>query len=124
LHAGARRLEHGTPPAPVFFIAKGGLEIIAEVGVERIRARQGELTDRVIAHADDAGLEVRTPRGAADRGGVVNVKVGDGAREICHTLLARDVCTDYRADGLRMSPHFFSTEDEIDRCFAELRSLV
>jgi kynureninase len=124
LHASARRLEHGTPPAPVFFIAKGGLEIIAEVGVERIRARQGELTDHVIALADEAGLEVRTPREAADRGGVVNVKVGDGANDICHALLGRDVCTDSRGDGLRISPHFFTTEDEIDRCFVELRALV
>ena len=124
LHASARRLEHGTPPAPVFFIAKGGLEIIAEIGVGRIRAQQGELTDRVIARADEAGLKVRTPRDAAQRGGVVNVKVGDGAREICHALLGRDVCTDYRGDGLRISPHFFTTEDEIDRCFDELRALV
>jgi kynureninase len=123
-HESARRLEHGTPPAPVFFIAKGGLEIIAEVGVDRIRARQGELTERVMARADEAGLEVRTPRNPADRGGVVNVKVGGDAREICPALLGRDVCTDYRADGLRISPHFFTTEDEIDRCFAELRPLV
>ncbi|MGH2540452.1 MAG: aminotransferase class V-fold PLP-dependent enzyme, partial [Actinomycetota bacterium] len=37
-HGSARRLEHGTPPAPVFFLAQGGLEIISEVGVARIRA--------------------------------------------------------------------------------------
>ena len=30
LHATARRLEHGTPPAPVYPIALGGLEVIAE----------------------------------------------------------------------------------------------
>ena len=31
---------------------------------------------------------------------------------------------DFRGDGLRISPHFFNTEEDIDRCFEELRPLV
>ena len=34
-HPTARRLEHGTPPAPVFFLAQGGIDIISEVGPPR-----------------------------------------------------------------------------------------
>ena len=78
----------------------------------------------MIARSDEAGLEVRTPRDRAARGGVVNVRVGDEAGAICHELLARDVCTDFRGDGLRISPHFFNTEDDIDRCFEELRAVL
>jgi kynureninase len=122
-HPSARRLEHGTPPAPVFFIAQGGLDVIAEVGIDRIRARQQELQGRVISRADDLGLEVRTPRDPAARGGVVNVKVGDAER-ICHALLDRDVCTDFRGDGLRISPHFFTNEADVDRCFDALRGVI
>lgn len=122
-HESARRLEHGTPPAPVVFLAQGGMDIIREVTPERIRERQGELTDHVIARADEAGLPVRTPRDREARGGVVNVGVGPEAGRICHALLQRDVCTDFRGDGLRISPHFFNTEADIDRCFDELRSL-
>jgi len=29
-----------------------------------------------------------------------------------------------RGDGLRISPHFFNTEADIDRCFGELASLM
>ncbi|MGH2529670.1 MAG: aminotransferase class V-fold PLP-dependent enzyme [Actinomycetota bacterium] len=123
-HPEARRLEHGTPPAPVYPIALGGLEIIGEVGVERIRERQGTLTDHVIARADRAGLPVRTPRDRSARGGVVNVGVGPAAGKICHALLERDVCTDFRGDGLRISPHFFNTEADVDRCFDELAALL
>jgi selenocysteine lyase/cysteine desulfurase len=54
----------------------------------------------------------------------VNVGVGPEAAKLCHALLERNVCTDYRGDGLRISPHFFNTEEEIDRCFAELTSLL
>jgi kynureninase len=123
-HPTARRLEHGTPPAPVFFIAQGGLDVVSEVTPERIRKRQGELTDHVIARADELGLPVRTPRDRDARGGVVNVGVGPDAGKICHALLERDVCTDFRGDGLRISPHFFNTEADVDRCFQELGALV
>jgi kynureninase len=123
-HPTARRFEHGTPPAPVYFIAQGGLDVIAEVTPERIRARQGELQDHLIARADELGLPVRTPRERSARGGVVNVGVGAEAGKICHALLERDVSTDYRGDGLRISPHFFNTEADIDRCFEELRALL
>jgi kynureninase len=123
-HASARRLEHGTPPAPVYPLALGGLEIINEVTPERIRERQGELTDHVIARADGAGLPVRTPRARSARGGVVNVGVGPEAGRICHALLERDVCTDFRGDGLRISPHFFNSEGDVDHCFDELASLL
>jgi kynureninase len=123
-HPTARRLEHGTPPAPVFFIAQGGIDVITEVTPQRIRARQWELQERVIARADELGLEVRTPRDRHDRGGVVNVRVGPEAERLCHALLERNVCTDFRADGLRISPHFFNTEDEIERCFEQLRRML
>jgi len=123
-HPSARRLEHGTPPAPVVFIAQGGLDVISEVTPERIRERQGALTEHVITRADAAGLSVRTPRDRDARGGVVNVGLGPEAGEICHALLARDVCTDFRGDGLRISPHFFNTEADVDRCFDELRALI
>jgi kynureninase len=122
-HPTARRFEHGTPPAPVFFLAQGGLDIVNEVTPERIRTRQADLTDHLIARADEHGLPVRTPRDRETRGGVVNVGVGREAGRICHALLERNVCTDYRGDGLRISPHFFNTEAEIDRCFEELRRL-
>jgi selenocysteine lyase/cysteine desulfurase len=52
------------------------------------------------------------------------VGVGPEAGAICHALLERDVCTDYRGDGIRISPHFFNDEADIDRCFEALRELL
>ncbi|MGH2656465.1 MAG: aminotransferase class V-fold PLP-dependent enzyme [Actinomycetota bacterium] len=124
LHPSARRFETGTHPAPSAFIAQGGLEIITEVGPERIRERQGELTDYLIERADAAGLEVRTPRERSARGGVVNVKVGEQAGKIAEALYERDVCVDHRGDGIRVSPHFFTVESDIDRLFDTLATLL
>jgi kynureninase len=123
-HPTARRLETGTHPAPIPFIAQGGLEIIAEATPERIRERQGQLTDHVIERADAAGLSVRTPRVRSQRGGVVNVGVGEEAEKISKALYERDVCVDHRGDGLRVSPHFFNTEADIDRLFEALAGIA
>ena len=119
-HPTARRLELGTHPAPSVFQGAGGLDIIAEVGVDRIRERVGELTDELISRAEAAGYEVRTPRDRMSRGGVVNIKVGDDAGKIAEALFERDVCVDSRGDGLRVSPHFFNTSEDLDRLFLEL----
>jgi kynureninase len=123
-HTTARRLEHGTPAAPVSFIAQGGLDIITEVGPAAIRERQQDLVEYVIERADQAGLPIRSPRERKGRGGIVNVGVGPEAGKVCHALLDRDVCTDYRADGIRVSPHFFNTEEDVDRLFEGLREIL
>ena len=122
-HPTARRFETGTHPAPIPFIAQGGLEIISEVGPERIRERQSELTTYVMERADGAGLPVRTPRDPAARGGVVNVGVGEQASKLASALYERDVCVDARGDGIRISPHFFNVEADIDRLFDEIADL-
>jgi selenocysteine lyase/cysteine desulfurase len=78
----------------------------------------------VIERADEAGLPVRTLRDRNGRGGLVNIGVGTDAEKICHALFERDVCTDYRGDGIRVSPHFFTLESEIDRLFDALAEIL
>jgi len=122
-HPTARRLEHGTPAAPIAFIAQGGLDIISEVGPANIRERQQDLFDAIVVRADEAGLPVRSPRDRNARGGMVNIGVGQEAEKVCHALLERDVCTDFRGDGIRVSPHFFNNEEDVDRLFGALREI-
>lgn len=123
-HPTARRLETGTHPAPVAFIAHGGLEIISEVGPAAIRERQGDLTEALIEGADREGLPVRTPRERSARGGVVNIGVGTEAAKVAEALYERDVCVDSRGDGIRVSPHFFNTTSDVDTLFEELREIL
>lgn len=123
-HPSARRLETGTHPAPIPYIAQGGLEIIAEVTPERIRVRQMDLTDEIVARADAADLSIGSPRDRDARGGVVRVGVGPEAPKIAEALYERGVCVDARGDGLRLAPHFFNTEADIGRLFDELAGLL
>lgn len=123
----ARRFETGTPALPQAWTASGGLEIILEVGVETIRRKNQELTAMVIAESDASGLELLSPRREEERGGLVRVRVPEGAskaEQVLHHLFERDVVLDRRGDALRISPHFFNTESDIERCFIELRKAL
>lgn len=119
----ARRFETGTYALPQAWTAAAALSLILEVGVEEIRARNQTLTRRAIAAADELGLQVLSPRNDADRGGLVRVGIPGGrerTEKILHELFGRDVVLDSRADTLRMSPHFFNHEADVDRAFREL----
>ena len=119
----ARRFETGTPTLPQAWTAAGGLDIILEVGVDAIRARNQELTRRCIERSDELGLELLTPRDDARRSGLVRVRIPggpEGAKRVLHELFERDVVLDSRGDALRISPHFFNDESDVDRCFEEL----
>ena len=123
----ARRFETGTYTLPQAWTAAGGLSIIEEVGVENIRARNQELTTAVIDRADDMGLEILSPRQETRRGGLVRVRIPGGrevTERVLHALFERDVVLDSRGDALRISPHFFNDESDLDRCFQQLREVL
>jgi kynureninase len=119
----ARRFETGTTAGPVAYLALGGLEIVAEFGVENVRALQKDLTGYAIERADYLGLEVASPRDTERRAGLIRVMVPESKR-VFRDLLARNIVVDERAGGLRVAPHFFNTRAEIDVLFDALRELV
>jgi len=120
----AYRFANGTPAVPGFYAARPGMEIIREVGVERIRERSLILTRRLIGAAHEHGWRIGTPEADAQRGGTITLDVPRGP-EVLEELLRREVIVDYRPGaGIRLSPHFYSTEDEIDHAIAEIASIL
>jgi len=118
----AHRFLNGTPNIPAMYAARSGYEIIHEIGVEAIRAKSIRQTSRLIRMADEAGIPVRTQRNPAKRGGVVTLDVPNGA-EVTRELIRREVLVDYRPGaGIRISPHFYNSDDELDRAVQEIRS--
>jgi kynureninase len=121
---GAFRFLNGTPAVPCLYAAIEGLRIVREVGVERIRQHSLRLTERLLARLGDHGFASITPRDAARRGGTVAVNPTD-AQTIARRLLERDFLVDYRPEaGIRISPHFYNTEDECDAVSAEIAALA
>ena len=115
---------NGTPAIPAYHAALAGLDIVAEVGVERIRARSQALTARLFARLDEQGLRSRSPRDPERLAGTVALDVPE-ARLVARALKARDFLVDYRPGvGIRVSPHFYNTLAEVDRLVDEAVRIV
>jgi len=120
----AMHMMNGTPSIPAYYAALAGLDIINEVGVDRIRDASRQMTARLLALADEYGFTSAASRNPDRLAGTVAVNVPD-ARLVSRTLKARDVIVDYRPPvGIRISPHFYNTMDEIDRVMAEIASIT
>jgi kynureninase len=118
------RFQSGTPNVPALYAARAGYEIVAEIGVEAIRARSLRLTRRLMDHARRSGYRLNTPERDEERGGAVIVDVPNGD-VVTQQLIRRDVLVDYRPGaGIRMAPHFYNTEAEIDRAMDVLADIV
>jgi len=118
------RFQTGTPNVPALYAARAGYEIVAEIGVGAIRAKSLRLTARLMQLADDAGFRVNTPRLDGERGGTVVIEVPNGAA-ITQALVDRGVLVDYRPGaGIRFAPHFYSSEQDVDRAMETLSALV
>jgi kynureninase len=110
----------GTPAVPALYTAREGPRIIAQAGIEAIREKSLRQTSRLIALAESRGFRCSTPRDPARRGGTAAADF-ENALEVSRELNARDVVVDYRPGvGIRLSPHFYTEDRELDDAFAAI----
>ncbi|MGH7728327.1 MAG: aminotransferase class V-fold PLP-dependent enzyme [Vulcanimicrobiaceae bacterium] len=115
-----RRFFTGTPTVPGYLVARAGHAAIAEVGLAAIRAHNLTLTSGLIEGALERGLEVRTPLEPARRSGWIGIDFPQSERAY-EALVAERIFLDHRPGcGLRVGPHFYTTDEEIARFFAAL----
>ena len=109
------RFQSGTPNIPALYAARAGYEIVGEIGVEAIRVRSLRLTRLLIERAQAAGFRLNTPLDDSQRAGAVIIDVPDG-EAVSQQLIHQSVIVDYRPGaGIRIAPHFYNTDQEIDR---------
>ena len=121
---GIERFLNGTPNVPAMYAARSGYEIINEIGVPAIREKSQRQTARLIDLAEESNFRVNSPRDPRQRGGTVVIDVPNGY-EIVQELGRRDVLVDYRPGaGIRVAPHFYSSDEEVERVIHEIRVLA
>ena len=107
---GARRFEQITVPFQDFAGMAASLGLLLELGTDAITAHVTECVEQLAAGAEGAGVEVVTPRGR--RAGIVTVRPGDVSATAARLRNAR-VVHSVREGTIRLSPHCYTTSDEI-----------
>ncbi|MFL5469965.1 MAG: aminotransferase class V-fold PLP-dependent enzyme [Gemmatimonadaceae bacterium] len=118
--AGPFRWLNGTPVIPALYAAAEGPRILRRAGMQAVREKSIRLTSRLIELADARGYKVNAPRDASRRGGTVAIDVPHGY-EVTQHLLSRNILVDYRVGaGIRIAPHFFSKQEEVEEAVSEI----
>ena len=116
------RYEAGSPNFAGLLGMEAAIELLLSAGIKEIEARILSLTDYLIKGLQETGCTIDTPiTDRRERSGIVSFchQAVDSA-ELCQRLEAAGVIVSVRGNLIRVSPHFYNTEDELDRLLAVL----
>lgn len=118
---GAKRFESGTLNVYGIHALGASLELLQEAGMPVIEERVLALTERAAAGLAARGFHVISSRRPGETSGIVTAVHPDiPAGDFVRRLAAADIVAAARAGRFRISPHFYNTEEEIDRCLGGL----
>lgn len=126
---GSFRFMSGTPPVAALYTARAGLEVIRQIGMDQIRQKSLDQTRLIIKNAKERGFAVHTPEEDDSRGGAVSLGLPH-AYQVKQALIKRKVKVDFRkgnkieGDVLRIGPHFYTEDDEIDFLFDAIDEIL
>lgn len=124
LREDAYRLANGTPAIPALYAIQPGVEIIAQVGIENIRAKSMRQTNLLVELADEGSYEVVSPRVPEQRAGTVTIRPPE-AYAVSREMIARNIVIDYREGaGIRIAPHFYNSDEEIHLTMAAIAEIL
>ena len=116
----ARRFEVGTLPAQAFATMAASVELLLELGIDRVAAHIASLTQRLVDWvASREDVRLITPADASRRAGIICVAPADTAAA-ARRLQDAGVAFAVREGVIRLAPHCFNTAEEIERVVSEL----
>jgi kynureninase len=119
----------GTPGIIGLTSAQAGIEVVAEAGIDAIRAKGIALTEYAISLLDarlaPLGCSLGSPRDASRRGAQIAIRHPDAAA-LARALIDRSVIVDYRApDSIRIGMSPLTTSfDDVHRGISALHPLL
>jgi selenocysteine lyase/cysteine desulfurase len=116
LRPDAGRYECGSLNTVGCYGLRAAMEFLLEIGVERIAPVVQSLGDRIDAGVRRRGYEVLIERTPETGAGIVSFrKQGVDSAALVEKLLGKGIITAARAGWVRTSPHFYVSEEQIDR---------
>ncbi len=108
----------------LYSIADSGMSIILDYGIKKAEKQILKITEYLIEELQKIGCnDFLTPLDAENRSGVINVKIPNNV-EISKKLRENNIILSSRYGGLRISPHFYSIEEDVDNLISGLKKLL
>ena len=120
----ATRFEEGSYNSVGLYGLKAAIELLLEVGISNIKTHILQITENLIQGLETKGYHVITPTRNSERAGIVAFESERNTpAELFQMLIQENIVTAERGRGLRVSPHFYNTESEIQRLLDVLPDL-
>jgi selenocysteine lyase/cysteine desulfurase len=120
LKTNALRFEEGSMNLMGIFGLGAAIGLLFEIGISAVQNRVLDLGDLIIQESERRGYSVLTPKSREERGGNITVSGKFGPAEMRDALRERGIMVNCRGGGIRVSPHCYNTEGEIDKLFRAL----
>jgi selenocysteine lyase/cysteine desulfurase len=119
----ASRFDGGTPPVINAYIARAGMEIINQIGPDAVGAAHRRLGTRLIEGGRARGLALHGP-GDSDRKTVSTAFVVPDSAAVETALRRCGVLASARGPVIRLAPHFYTTDREVDQALDALAEIL
>lgn len=120
LKTDALRFEEGSMNLLGIFGLGAAIELLHEVGISNIENRVLTLGELIIREAEKRGFTILSPKARQERGGIVTFSGNFDPMKMRDALREKGIMVSARGGGLRVSPHFYNTEEEVERFFVVL----
>jgi len=124
LKTNALRFEEGSLNVMGIYALGAAIDLLVEVGIDRIQARVIELGDLIIREAEKRDFQVRTPKSKEERGGIISIIGNFDPIKVKDKLKEEGILVNVRGGAIRISPHFYNTEYEVLRLFDAIDRVV
>ncbi len=107
----ARRFESGTPPIPNIYAAIAAMELLREIGLDKIALHVAKLAHSLMEGARRLGVIVKTPM---ESDGPLVVLQAKDANAALAKLAEANIIGSARHDGVRISFHVYNTLGDVE----------
>jgi selenocysteine lyase/cysteine desulfurase len=122
-HAG--RWESGTLNVGGIVSLGASIDLLLEAGIAEVTGRVLHLTDYLCEQLARANLTVASSRLDRERSGIVSIECPPAALSNCvRSCREEGIIINQRANRLRASPHFYNSEEDIDRLVLRLHDVL
>ncbi len=116
LRPDARRFEEGSLNTMGIYALGAAVDMILEIGIQNIEARVLALTDLMIQKLSEKGYQIVSSLAPGERSGIICFRSQKhSSSELCRLLIDNGIIVADRAQSVRASPHFYNSEEEIEK---------